>query len=280
MKNKLTKIMNHSIAYLILFFVFFPLLWAIISTFKDKTEVFATPLKLFPSQFNFDNFSRVFYLQYTSLGINFLQSLLMTFVVATLAVIGSLTLNMMAAYALARLDYKFKKFLWVYYIVTMFIPAITILLTSVQVVAQLGMMNTIWVLILPGLVNAYNIFFFRQFFYGIPQSIEEAAMIDGASRFGIFSKIFLPMSTTPMVIIGATVFMGYWNNYLWPSITVAENKNLYQVMIVIRALFADYRELGYGSVLAATLLTMIGPLLIFAIAQRKIVDGIAITGLK
>ena len=118
----------------------------------------------------------------------------------------------------------------------MFIPGITILLTSIKVVNMLGMMDTVFVLIIPAASNAYNIFFFRQFYLGIPENIEEAAVVDGASKFKIFYKIFLPMSVTPMVVIGVGVFMGNYNSFLWPTLTNVNQPNLAMVMQLIRLL--------------------------------------------
>ena len=84
------------------------------------------------------------------------------------------------------------------------------------------MLDTFWVLVLPGLVSGYNIFFFRQFFLSMPTSIEEAALMDGCGRFRTFLYIFIPLSKAPMVVLGANVFIAYWNSYLWPSMTITQ----------------------------------------------------------
>lgn len=257
--------------------ILFPIIWMLPAAFKTKKEIWALPNTFFPKDPTLDNFEKIFTLDHN--GYNFLSSVFYTFLVATLSVIGSLTVNMMAAYAFARLEFRGKSFLWCYFIVTMFIPGITILLTSIKVVNLLHMTDTLAVLILPGLVAGYNIFFFRQFYYGIPQSIEEAAVLDGSSRFGVFLKIFLPMSVTPMVIIGVSTFMGYWNSFMWPTLTIVNNSEIAQVMQVIRVLNSSYAG-EYGIVIAATIIAISVPLIIFAVFQKKIVEGIAISGLK
>ena len=101
------------------------------------------------------------------------------------------------------------------------------------------------------MANSYQIFFFRQFYLNIPSNIEEAAMIDGSSRLGIFFKIFIPMSTTPMVVIGVGTFMGAWNSFVWPTLTVSENDKLTQIMQIIRTLNVTYSG-DYGVVIAAS----------------------------
>lgn len=277
MKRVIFMILRYLIVLLVIFLILFPIIWMLPAAFKGKREIWAIPNTFFPNDFTWGNFIKIFTLDRN--GYNFFRSLAMTMLVATISVVGSLTVNMLAAYAFARLDFRGKKALWVYFIMTMFIPGITILLTSIRVVSILQMTDTIFVLILPGLVSGYNIFFFRQFYLSIPSSLEEAAAIEGCSPFRIFIKVFLPMSVTPMVIIGVSVFMGYWNSFMWPTLTIIDNPNLAQVMQVIRVLKTSYSG-EYGVVIAATLLAIVPPLIIFAIFQRKIVAGIAISGLK
>ena len=161
-KRLITDISLKVVAVLVIFMIFLPIFIMLPATFKDKYEIFSYPWKLFPVTPTMDNFSRLLYLQYLTIEINFFQSLLMTILVAALAVVLSLALNMLAAYAFARLRFPFKKFIWVAVLFTMFIPGITILITSLRVVHELHMTNNIFGLVIPGLVSAYNLFFFRQ----------------------------------------------------------------------------------------------------------------------
>ena len=279
--KKSTWVVGMLVAFLVTFMIFLPIIVALPQMFESKKMMFAYPFTFFPKEFTIENFSRLFYLQYTSAGVNYFTSLLMTILVSSLAVIFSLTINMLAAYAFARLRFPLKKLIFGIMIVTMFIPGITILITSYRVVYLLGLLNTIFVLIIPGLANAYNIFFFRQFFLGFPKELDEAARIDGCSSVGIFARIYLPMSKTPAIIIGASIFIGYYNSYLWPMMTIDnEHKNLYQMMYLVRVLFSDSSSIGYGSVLAATFIAMIPPLIVFVLMQKHIKDGIAMTGIK
>jgi len=277
-KRKIVKkIVFGLIAALVCALIVFPIIWMIPAAFKTRREIWQLPNTFWPNNFTWDNFSKV--LTSSLNGYNFLSSLGYTLLVSVIAVVLSLFVNMLAAYAFATMEFRGKKALWWYFIITMFIPGITILLTSIKVVYFLHMVDTIWVLIIPGVVSAYNIFFFRQFFYGIPVSLEEAATIDGCSRWGIFWRVFFPMSSTPMVIIGVTTFMGYWNSFVWPSLTIVNNTKIAQVMQVIRILNSNYSS-NYGIVIAATLMAIAIPILIFAIFQKKIIAGIAISGLK
>ncbi len=281
MSNKTKKIILNIFVIFVVFIIFLPILLMIPSMFKDKYEIFSYPWTLFPTSINFDNFSRLLYLEYTSLAIDFFRSMFITIIVASISVVLSLIINMIAGFAFARLKFYGKNFLWVMVIFTMFIPGITILITSVRVVTILGLLDSVWVLIIPGLVSAYNIFFFRQFYLGFPREIDEAAKIDGATNFQLFRHIFLPMSKTPMVIIGASIFMGYYNSYLWPMLTISQDrKDLFQIMYIIRMLFSDASTIGYGSVLAATFVSLVPPLIIFIVVQKYIREGIALAGIK
>ncbi|MBQ7408139.1 MAG: carbohydrate ABC transporter permease [Clostridia bacterium] len=276
LKQKLFKISMYVVATFVLIIVCVPILWMIISAFKSRSEVLPTELKIFPSVWHFDNFTKVFKKYY---DIDFVSSYGSTFMVSIAGMILSLVVNSMAGYAFARIDFPLKKFFWAYVIFQMFIPGISILITSIKVCSVMGMMNTFLVLVLPGVANGYNVFYFRQFFLSMPRSYEEAASLDGLGRFGIYLKIFIPMAVTPLIIIGASVFMGYWNSYLWPSLTVTSNIELKQIMQVLLVLRTRYRS-DYGVVVAGTIISVTGPLVIFAIAQKYIVQGITISGIK
>lgn len=276
MKHKFTfgKIISWLIILITAMAAIFPLVWMILGSFKKNNEVFAIPLRFFPTSWQFENYEQIFNDPSQPFG----QAMLSTLTVAVLAVLLSLFVNTMAGYAFARTEFYGKSFLWVYCIVTMFIPGLTIMLTSFLVVNALRMLNTMAVLILPGLASGYNIFFFRQFFLNMPVSLEDAARIDGAGRFMIYWRIYIPMSVAPMVVLGAGVFMGYWNSFLWPSLTVNDPK-LMQIMQIIRSMRSVYST-NYGAVMAATAIAIIPPLLLFFVFQKYIVQGVVLSGIK
>lgn len=276
-KKQIGRIALTALAIFIAALIIFPILWIIPAAFKGKSELFSIPNSFLPKKFTWSNFEKVFTADLN--GTNFVQSMLVTLLVAVLSTVCSLFVNMLCGYAMARIDFPFKKFLWPLLLFPMFIPGITIMLTSIRVVNALKMVDTIFVLFVPGMANAYQIFFFRQFYLNIPKNIEEAAEIDGYSKLGIFFKIYMPLSVTPMVINGVGIFMGAWNSFVWPALTVSENKGLTQIMQIIRTLNVSYSG-DYGVVIAATLVSLIVPIGLFAIFQKRIVEGIALTGGK
>lgn len=263
------------IALIVTLISIFPLLWMILSSFKAGKEVLkANPLRFFPTVWITENFQTLF----TDTTYPFLRAMFSSTFVSVTAAFLSITINSMAAYAYARLNFTFKKFLWRLTIFTMYIPGITILITSFVVVNSLGMLDSYWVLILPGLASAYSVFFFRQFFLNMPMATEEAALIDGASRFRIFLSIFIPNAKSPYVIMGTGAFLGYWNSFLWPAMTVTSSQYL-QVMQVIRSYNNMYSN-SYGVVLAGSALAALPPIIVFLCFQRYIVKGLMISGIK
>lgn len=253
----------------------FPLVWMILSSFKNAKEVLkANPLRFFPTVWVSTNYQKL--LEDTTYP--FLQAMKSTGFVAISAALLSIAINSMAGYAYARLNFRGKTVLWRISVFTMYIPGITILVTSFVVVNRMGLLDSYAVLILPGLASAYAIFFFRQFFLNMPMATEEAALIDGATRFRIFYSIFIPNAKSPYVIMGTGAFLGYWNSFLWPAMTVTSARYL-QVMQVIRSYNSMYFN-NYGVVLAGSALAALPPVIVFLIFQRHIVRGLMISGIK
>lgn len=161
---------------------------------------------------------------------------------------------------------------------TMFIPGMAILVTSFIVVTKLQMLDTLAVLVLPGVASAGHMFFIRQFYLNIPLALEEAALIDGAGRFKIFSHIFLPMSYPVFVIVGIGSYLGYWNSFVWPTMTIT-NVNLFQIMQYL-ATFRSERGTEMGMLMAGSSLAAVPTIVLFLIFQKYIIRGIKISGLK
>lgn len=275
--RKSTRIIFSVIALLVAAIIAFPVIWMIPAAFKSKAELFSIPNTFLPREFTLQNFIKVF--QVNVNGSTYLKAMGATTVVAVVSTFFSLLINMFAGYVFARFEFRGKKLLWVFVMFSMFIPGITIMLTSIRMVNILHMTDTLLVLIIPGLANSYSIFYFRQFYLSVPPNIEEAALMDGESRFMMFFRIFLPMSTTPMVIIGIGTFMGSWNNFIWPTLTVTNNTGITQIMQIIRSLNGSYQG-EYGVVIAATLMSLVIPITLFGIFQKRIVEGISLTGMK
>lgn len=250
----------------------FPLAWMVIAGFKSKTEVIQTPFQFFPEVWRWENYTQIL------ADPTFARTMGWTFLGAVLFTVLALTVNSLAAYAFARLDFRFKRTMWVIVITTMFIPGMTILLTSFIVVTRLSMLDTLAVLVIPGAASAGMIFFIRQFYLNIPASLEEAAMLDGCGRFGIFIRIFLPLSKPPFVVMGITAFLAYWNSYVWPIMTITTPERF--VVQQYLATFRSERSTELGLLMAGSVLAAAPVIILFLIFQRQIIGNIKMAGLK
>ncbi|MBX4147914.1 carbohydrate ABC transporter permease [Paenibacillus lautus] len=270
--NGVQKTLMTLLTGLVTIMALFPLLWVIIAGFKDKAEVLATPFRFFPKKWMVQNYTDI-------LGDSaFIQSMLVTFGGAVLFAALSLAVNATAAYVFARLEFRFKTFLWVYVIITMFIPGMAILLTSFIVVNEMGMLDTLAVLVLPGIASAGHMFFIRQFYLNIPMALEEAALIDGAGRTKIFTHIFIPMSFPVFVIVGIGSYLAYWNSFVWPTMTIT-NPELFQIMQYLYT-FRSERATEMGMLMAGSALSCLPTIVLFLFFQKHIISGIKISGLK
>lgn len=272
MQSKLKKTILIVLGSIVALISIFPLVWMAIAGFKPETEVTGFPFKFFPSEWITDNYMALFQ------DPEFIRSIIVTFLGAAIFTVLVIFVNSLAAYAFARLDFPFKNTLFVYVIITMFIPSMAILIPSYIVVAKLRMLNTMAVLIFPGIASAVNMFLMRQFYLGIPTELEEAALIDGASRFRIYTSIFVPLSKPVFVLVGTSAFLGFWNSLIWPIMTISDER-LYQVMQFL-AYFRSAQSTEWGMIMAGTTLSALPTIILFMIFQKYLVEGIKLSGIK
>ena len=279
--KKIGKIAMYFAGTLIIFICVFPFLWVLISTFKSTAEIQSIKFHFFPKKWTFENYNNLFIGNsvYFPKDVSFIKSLGMTLLVSIVALALSLAVNSLAAYSFSRLRFPGKKVLWALYAINMFVPNIAVLIPCYYVVTKLHLINNFWVLVLPGVTYIWSIFFYRQYYLGIPKSLEESALVDGCSRFGIYLRIFLPMSVTPFIVMGLSVFQGFWNSYIWPSMTVFGDANLYQVNQLI-AYFRNSQGTSWDMLLTSTIVSSIPSIVMLIIIQKYIMQGIKITGMK
>ena len=270
-KSILFIVVSILVSVIILVVSLFPLVWMILSSFKTQREVSAGAF--LPSSIDFFNYQEL------SLR-GFWQSLGMTFLGAIISMTGCIVVNTMAAYAFARMDFYLKKFLWACILLPMFVPGITLLIPLYLVAADLSLLNSLPGLILPGVAQAVHVFFMRQFFLNIPNSLEEAVALDGAGKFRTFIHLFLPLSVGPIVILAISAFLGYWNAFMWPAMIIDGDTNpLRQVMQVIYSFNRD-RNKNWPLVMAGSVIATAIPFAIYLVFQKQIVESLKISGIK
>lgn len=269
----ITSILYIVLAFIVLISVF-PLVWMLVSSFKQELEIFGAVFHFFPQNITMQAYSTLF-----AEEAGFLQSMYTTFLGAVLSTFGCLIVNSLAAYAFARTEFLGKSALWVLMIIPMFIPGIATLIPLYLVVSQLGLLDNMAGLILPGIAQAGWIFFLRQFFLNMPKSLEEAAFVDGAGRVRILFLIFLPISAAPLIIVGVGAFVGYWNAYMWPAMVITNNENIMQIMQVINQ-FRTSNNVQWTVIMAGSTIAALVPFLLFMVFQKYILEGIKISGIK
>ncbi|MCB1969561.1 MAG: carbohydrate ABC transporter permease [Geminicoccaceae bacterium] len=252
-----------------------PVWWMINVVFSVPGEPVAINPRLWPSSFSsgFDKIAMIFtetdYLR--AYGISIMYSL---FTIAGVIFIGS-----MAAFEFALFDFPGRRFLFSLVMLALMVPAAVTIIPTYLLIADLGWINTMQGLVVPGLSSAFGLFLLVQFMRSMPREMMEAAVLDGASHFGVYWHIVLPLSRNALVTLAILTFMRTWGNYMWPLI-VAPSPQMYTVGQVVGLFNSPYSHQTVDVVMTANLLAAIPPLIFFLIFQREIVEGIAMSGSK
>jgi multiple sugar transport system permease protein len=195
-----------------------------------------------------------------------LQSLL---IVATAALAG---------YALARMDFAGKRWIFAVIIGTLFIPPVILLIPNYLITSRIGWLDTLAAVIVPGAAGAFGVFFMRQFFLGLPRELEEAAAIDGAGRFRTFLTVVLPLSQPALVTLGMLSFLANWNDFLWPVYVLFSPES--QTLPAGLATLQNANAVRYDLLMAGAVIASVPVLVLYAAAQRFVVEGVSRAGLK
>jgi multiple sugar transport system permease protein/putative chitobiose transport system permease protein len=276
--TRTAKAMIYGILLILSLVVILPYLWVIGSSLTNGQLIGrygGISIRAFvPELITFENYVRLF------TRVNMLRVLFNTVFVAVSVSIVGLVVNSMAAFALARLHVFGKKVIFAIIISTMFIPFELMIIPLFQVVRDLGIMDSYAALIIPALASAFGIFFFRQFFLDVPQSLEEAAFIDGAGLFRTYWQILLPLLKVPLITMGIMTFIMQWDNFLW-AITVTNRAELTVLQVALTYLStADLFVTNLGVVFAGVVLAAVPMLVLYLFLQKYIIQGVATVGIK
>lgn len=255
----------------------FPLIWMIVSSFKDDAMIFSdiTSLKAFLPAFKEDIF---FNYKEVLAKLPLIKAMLnsLSYIVVIIAL--GLIVNSMAGYAFARLKFPKKNLFFSLILAVMIIPGQTVMLPQFSIIYKLGLSNSYLALILPAIASPMYIFLFRQNFMGIPESIEEAAKLDGASAVRTFFQLIVPLAKPVYATVSILVFIACWNDFVWPVMVISDNSKQ-TIQMALSSLFS-IQPVNYGNVMAGLTLVTIPVLIIFLSLQKYYVAGIASTGAK
>lgn len=255
----------------------FPLIWMVVSSFKDDAMIFSdiTSLKAFLPAFKEDVF---FNYKEVMNRLPLVQAMLNSFSYIIVIIALGLVVNSMAGYAFARLRFPKKNLIFSIILGVMIIPTQTVMLPQFSIIYKMGLSNSYLALILPAIASPMYIFLFRQNFMGIPESIEEAAKLDGASAFRTFFQLIMPLAKPVYATVAILVFIAYWNDFVWPVMVISDSSKQ-TIQMALSSLFS-IQPVNYGNVMAGLTIVTIPVLIIFLSLQKYYVAGIASTGAK
>ncbi|HSD63779.1 MAG TPA: carbohydrate ABC transporter permease [Ignavibacteriaceae bacterium] len=272
-KSTIAKsISEHIFIYILAFFTIAPFIWMILTSVKDMGEIYVYPPKWLPDQFHFDNYAKVF--EAAPFGRYYLNSIF----VAVFVTVGQLITCSMAAYAFARLKFPGRNILFFIFLGTMMIPYNVTMIPSFMVLYWLGWVDSYQALIVPGLASAFGVFLLRQFFLTIPKELEEAAVMDGASKFTILRKIIVPLSKPALATLAIFTFMGVFNDFIW-ALIVINSESMRTVQLGL-AIFRDRYLTQWDLLMAGSVTAVLPILVVFFFAQKYFIKGITLSGLK
>jgi multiple sugar transport system permease protein len=273
-----SSLYQHFWAYLFLtllvLFVIFPLLIAFSQSLMTNQEVNRWPPAIIPPNPTLDNFKTVLSQQDLRLDLWLRNSL----IAATAYTTAVLVICSPAAYAFARLRFPGNRLLFAFLLATIMIPSQVTLIPNYLLMRDLKWLDTFHALVWPGAANVFAIFLLRQFFMQIPKELEEAAVLDGASYWGRFWHIILPLSTNALTALAIFIFLGHYNDFFWPFIVTnsLETRTLPVGLAILNSAYAgQYRPM----VLSGAVLSTIPILLVYIVFQRRIIKGVMLTGM-
>jgi multiple sugar transport system permease protein len=250
-----------------------PFLWMVLGSFKPQAEFLVSSPTFLPKAATTDNYGRLFS------QLDFPRFFFNSSVVALVVTVGNVLFCPMLGYALAKLQWRGKRLIMGLVLATLMVPAGITLIPNFVLMSNLGLVNTYPGLILPFLVGPFGVFLTRQFMYGIPDELLEAARIDGANEWRIFWQVVLPITVPVLATLGILTFLGSWNSFLYPLV-MAQEPNMYTLPVALATFATGQYQADHGMLMAGSVVLVLPVLLIFVLFQRWITEGIATTGLK
>lgn len=265
------QIALHVILVIVALGAVLPLVWCIMGSFKHFKELVSST-DLFPHVWTLDNYKTVFGLA------NLWSGFLNTIIVTTCVVGSTVFTSALEGYVFAKFTFPGKNILFITLLAIMMIPFAVVMIPLYLIVSGMGLTNQLAGIIVTGLFSTFGIFMLRQFMFSIPTELLDSGRIDGASEWRIFLQIVMPLSLSPMAALGIFVFLGAWNDFLWPSIVLTTPGR--QTISLVMSGLMGYFWLQYDLMIAAAVVSLVPLMLAYIFGSRYMIEGIAMTGLK
>jgi multiple sugar transport system permease protein len=272
-KKSTKKIITYAVLLLVAVIILFPFFWMISTAFKPNTDIIKRPPIFLPSKPTLVHFQKVF------AQVQYFRTLYNSLFVSGMTTLITIFFSTMVGYAIAKYRVVGLNVIFILILSGLMIPPFTIAIPLYIVATQIRMVNTLWGVIIPFSISNFGIFLMRQYCLGVPQDLISAARIDGASEFTILIRIIFPVVATGCTALGILKFLLTWNDLFWPLIMLTEEAN--KTLTVMLATFIDFeRFVDYGLLMAMTTLVVLPVIFLFVVFQRRIIEGVALTGMK
>ncbi|PPF72499.1 carbohydrate ABC transporter permease [Rathayibacter sp. AY1E6] len=270
--SRTSRLLRLALALAVSVVIVFPLYWMVVVAFSSRSELLGGTLRLWPRELTLVNFERVF--SSFPVATWFGNSLAISLVTALITV----TINLLGGYAFAQLRFRGSGVLFLLALSTLTLPVQVIMVALFRLVTDLGLYGSYWAVILPTAASAFGLFLARQFILAIPRDLVEAARIDGAGHFRVFTAIVLPLSKPLIAVLFFMSLLGSWNDFAWPLIALKENA-LFTLPIGLLFLQGQFGS-DYGATMAFALVNVVPMVVLFLVFQRYFVQGFARSGLR
>lgn len=267
------KILIHIVMLMISFIMLVPFLWMLSSSFKPEGEVFNMPIEWIPKNITLNNYKAIF-----SGDFNFAMFYKNSMIVTVMVTMLQLFTCSLAGYAFSKIKFPGRDKIFLTYLGTMMVPFQVTMIPLFIILRSLHLIDTLASLIVIGAFSTYGVFLLRQFYMGIPEELSEAAIIDGASHFKIYSKIMLPNLKPAMATLILFTFLGQWNDFLPPFIFLNSKHNM-TIPLGLKAFATEY-NVEFAKIMAGTTIAIIPILILFLCVQKYFIEGVAHTGVK
>ncbi len=269
---RLVQVLANAMLLFAVFLLIMPYLYMISASFKEGSEIFSLPVKILPEGLYLGNYELLF--GETNFPRWFLNSVFVSLSRMVIAVLVSV----MAGYAFAKFDFRFKNLLFVLVLATLTLPIYVLIVPLYDMMVTLGWTDRYVALILPFAAQAIGVFLARQYLLSIPDEILDAARVDGATEWVVFWRVVLPISTPVMAVLGILFFTTAWNDFIWPLVVMTEDSK-FPVALGLPTLLGPYSQ-EYGAVMAGSFLSTLPIIIVFLIAQRRFIEALTAGAVK
>jgi multiple sugar transport system permease protein len=272
--NPLGRVLVYSVLIFGTLVTLVPFIWILATSFKPASEIVRIPPTFFPETWTAQSYQTIFNDPKIPLARFYFNSAF----VAIMRVLITLFISSLVGFVFAKYHFRGKNLLFGFILVQLMIPFQVIMIPAYLILVQIRLVDSLWGLIVPAMVDAFGIFFMRQFIETFPNDLIDAARIDGSGEFGIYRKIVLPNLGAALATLGIFTFMATWNDYLWPLIVITTHEQ--RTLPLLLTWYTSQHGQRYDLTMAASILVLIPVLLVYVFFQRWIVRGVALSGMK